>query len=179
MSLRNRINKEILPKLASETSLNVLSLPNISKTVISVGLGPFRDRKDVLESISNELGQITGQKPQTTIAKKSIAGFKLREGEVIGYKVTLRGRKMWNFIDKLINIVLPRIRDFDGVDEKSFDSTSNLTISVKEQIVFPEIKHDDVKENWGMGITFTLKSRCERELVKKYFSSIGLIFKQE
>jgi len=177
MKLSEKLNKEIMPTLARETNFNLLSLPNIEKVTVTVGLGPFIDRKDVLETIERELAQITGQKPKKNLAKKSISGFKLREGQMIGYQVTLRGQRMWDFIEKLINVVLPRSRSFDGISEKSFDGTSNLTLSVREHIVFPEIKHDDIKEVWGMGITFSLKNRHNSERVKKFLTSLGFIFK--
>jgi large subunit ribosomal protein L5 len=177
MRLHEKVNKEILPALSKETGLNILSLPRITKAVVTVGLGPFRERKDVLEAIEKELTQITGQKPRTNIAKKSIAGFKLREGQVIGYQVTLRGQRMWDFIERLNSVVLPRLRDFEGISIKSFDKASNLTISVKEQVIFPEIRHDEIKENWGLGVTLTMNKPQDMELTKKFLTQIGFIFK--
>ncbi|MFH1855508.1 MAG: 50S ribosomal protein L5 [bacterium] len=177
MKLNERVNKEILPALAKESGFNLMSLPNIEKVIVTVGLGPFIDRKDVLETIEKELALITSQKPKKNIAKKSISGFKLREGQMIAYQVTLRGKRMWDFIEKLVNIVLPRSRSFDGISQKSFDSTSNLTISIREHIDFPEIKQDDVKEVWGMGITFSIKNRHDKESVVKFLTSVGFIFK--
>ena len=177
MRLSERINKEILPNLSKETGLNLLSLPNIKKATVTVGVGPFRERKDVLEAIQKELTQITGQKPKTNVAKKSIAGFKLREGQEIGYQVTLRGKRMWDFIERLNSIVIPRLRDFEGISTKSFDKASNLTVSVKEQSIFPEIKHDEIKETWGLGVTLTLNKPQDMELTKKFLTQIGFIFK--
>ena len=178
MRLSEKVNKEILPNLSKETGLNILELPNIKKAIVTAGLGPFRERKDVLEAIEKEFTQITGQKPRTNIAKKSIAGFKLREGQVIGYQVTLRGQRMWDFIEKLNSVVFPRLRDFEGISTKSFDKASNLTVSVKEQVIFPEIKHDEIKENWGLGVTLTLNKPQDMELAKKFFTQVGFIFKE-
>jgi large subunit ribosomal protein L5 len=177
MRLHEKVNKEILPALSKETGLNILSLPKITKAVVTVGLGPFRERKDVLEAIEKELTQITGQKPKTNIAKKSISGFKLREGQVIGYQVTLRGQRMWDFIERLNSVVLPRLRDFEGINPKSFDEAGNLTVAVKEQAIFPEIKHDEIKESWGLGVTLTMNKPQDTELAKKFLTQIGFIFK--
>jgi large subunit ribosomal protein L5 len=177
MRLSEKVNKEILPKMAKETGKPLMSLPRLQKVVITVGLGPFRERNDVMEAIAKELTLITGQKPKFTIAKKSIAGFKLREGQTVGYQVTLRSKRMWDFIERLVSVVLPRLRDFDGVSTKSFDRTGNLNLAVKEQIIFPEIKADEVKENWGLQVNFTLNKAQDIELAKQYFKELGLIFK--
>jgi len=178
MRLNEKISKEILPRLAKENARSILELPALGKVVITVGLGPFMERKDILESIKSEFALITGQKPKFTIAKKSISGFKLREGQTVGYQVTLRGKRMWDFIERLTMVVLPRLRDFDGVRPKSLDRSGNLTLAVKEQTIFPEIKADEVKENWGMGITLALKTSKETEIAQKYYKELGIIFKE-
>ena len=177
MRLRERIIKEIYPRMSKESGKTAFELPRLSKVIVTVGLGPFRERKDIVEEIEKELTEITGQKPKFNIAKKSIAGFKLREGQTVGYQVTLRGNRMWDFSEKLVTVVLPRLRDFEGVDTKSIDRCGNLTLAVKEQVIFPEIKADEVKESWGLGITFTLKSPADVELSKQYFKELGIIFK--
>lgn len=177
MRLREKIIKEILPKMAAETGRPIFSLPRLSKVIITVGLGPFRERKDMLEAIEKELLQITGQKPKFTVAKKSIAGFKLREGQTVGYQVTLRGARMWDFTEKLVSVVLPMLRDFEGVNPKSIDRCGNLTLAVKEQIIFPEVKADEVKESWGLGITFSLKGKQDADSSQQYFKELGFIFK--
>jgi large subunit ribosomal protein L5 len=177
MQLSEKINKEIMPKMAQETGKPLMSLPRLKKVVITVGVGPFRERKDVLDSIEKELTLISGQKPKFTIAKKSISGFKLREGQTVGYQVTLRSKRMWDFVERLVSVVLPRLRDFDGVSTKSFDRAGNLNVAVKEQIIFPEIKADEVKENWGLQVNFVLDRVQNIETAQKYFKELGLIFK--
>lgn len=177
MRLNEKVNKEILPKLSKELGVNILDLPLLKSATVTVGIGPFRDRKDVLEAIEKELTLITGQKPRTNIAKKSIAGFKLREGQIVGYQVTLRGQRMWDFIERLNKVVLPRLRDFDGINPKSFDKSGNLTVAVKDQVIFPEVKADEIKENWGLGVTFTLRKPRDPKIVQQLFSELGFIFK--
>lgn len=177
MQLSEKINKEIMPKMAKETGKALMSLPKLQKVVITVGLGPFRERKDVLDAIEKELTLITGQKPKFTIAKKSIAGFKLREGQTVGYQVTLRSKRMWDFVERLVSVVLPRLRDFDGVSVKSFDRAGNLNLAVREQIIFPEVKADEVKESWGLQVNFALNKSQDIETAQKYFKELGLIFK--
>ncbi len=161
---------------ALEKSVNPLSLPKISKISISVGLGNNKENKDIIDSIENELTAITGQKPKKTVAKKSISGFKVREGQHIGFKVTLRGKRMWQFLKKLTSVVLPRVRDFEGISDKSIDDCGNLSFSIKEQSVFPEIKPDESKCVWGMTITFSLDKKSRKNLVEQYYREIGIVF---
>jgi len=177
MRLHEKVNKEIRPNLAKSSGKNIFSIPNLSKITVTVGIGPHRERKDVLEAIEKELAEVTGQKARFNVAKKSIAGFKLREGQTVGYQVTLRSKRMWDFLEKLVNVVLPRLRDFEGVSEKSFDKSGNLTMSVKDQIIFPEIKADEIKESWGMGVTLTIKNAQDRELLKSFLKELGIIFR--
>lgn len=178
MRLSEQVNKEIYPKLKDELGLNRLDLPILKSATVTVGIGPFRERKDVLDAIEKELTAITGQKPKTNVAKKSISGFKLREGQVIGYQVTLRGPRMWDFIERLTKVVLPRLRDFEGISPKSFDKSGNLNVAVKDQIIFPEIKADEIKESWGLGVCFTLKKPQPAEVSQKLFKELGFIFKE-
>lgn len=177
MSLKEKIIKEITPALAKSHGVTVMALPKITKATINVGFGPYREAKEALDGIKKELIAITGQVPKLTVSKKSISGFKLREGQGVGYVVTLRGQRMWDFLYKFANTVLPRIRDFEGIDEKSFDKNNNLTIPVKEQMLFPEIKADDVKNLWGMAITLSIKNGSNRAIVKEYLQKLGFLFK--
>ena len=178
MQLKNKA-KEISAQLSREYKLPLFAMPKISKINVSVGIGKERGDEGKIKLIENELAKITGQHPKYDIAKKSIAGFKLREGQKIGFSVTLRDKNMWGFFAKVVGVVLPRMRDFKGIDPKSFDKSNNLTIGIKEQIVFPEIRSDEVKEIWGMSITVNIKCASNRELTQKYLSLLGLIFKKE
>jgi large subunit ribosomal protein L5 len=151
--LKTRYRDEILPKLKDELGLvNVMQVPRVQKVVVNMGVGEaIRDAK-LLESATRELGVITGQKPLVTAARKSIAAFKLREGQQIGAKVTLRGDMMWEFLDRLLSVALPRIRDFRGLPSK-FDGNGNYTFGVTEQLIFPEVDYDKVTTVRGMDIT--------------------------
>ncbi len=173
------LNNKVLNQMSNDMKVNVFSLPKVEKIVVSVGLGPNKDNKELIGLIGKELALITGQKPKETKAKKSISGFKIREGQHIGYTVTVRGDRMWQFLSRIINIVLPRIRDFDGISDKSIDNNGNLNFSVKEQISFPEIKPDEVKSIWGMTITVSLDKKTDPKVAKAYYSSLGFIFKSE
>lgn len=176
MPTKKTLNFESVNKLAKQMKLNPLALPQVVKTSISVGLGQNKENKEIVKSIENEIALVTGQKPKFTRAKKSISGFKLREGQHIGFVVTLRGKRMWQFLEKLTSVVLPRVRDFDGINDKSIDKNGNLSFSLMEQVVFPEIKPDETKGIWGMTITLTLSKKAEKAFAIKYYSSIGLIF---
>lgn len=149
-----KVYSESIDSLQKELSLdNVMTVPRLEKIVVNIGQGEAVQNIKVLEAAVKELGAITGQKPVMTKAKKSIAGFKLREGMPIGCKVTLRGEKMYEFLDRLINVVMPRIRDFNGYKKKAVDGRGNYTLGIKEQIVFPEIDYDKVDKLRGVGIT--------------------------
>lgn len=176
MSPKKILNQESILKIANELKRNALSLSWIEKISVSVGLGQNKENKEIVEFIEKELSLITGQKPKFTTAKKSISGFKLREGQHIGFVVTLRGRRMWQFLEKLTSAVLPRVRDFDGINEKSIDSSGNLSFSLLEQAVFPEIIPDEIRAVWGMTITMTLNKKADKEYAKKYYQSIGIVF---
>jgi len=152
--LLERYRKEIHSKLASELGCsNPHQVPTLSKIVVNVGLGEATQNQKLLEKAAEELAAITGQKAIIRKAKKSIANFKLREGQAIGATVTLRGHRMWEFFDRLVNIALPRVRDFRGTSAKAFDGRGNYTLGVREQIIFPEIEYDKVDKITGMNVT--------------------------
>jgi large subunit ribosomal protein L5 len=152
--LHQRFAKEIAPALMKELELkNPMAVPKLEKVVINMGVGEATQNAKVLDPAVNELGQITGQKPVITRAKKSIAAFKVREGMPIGAMVTLRGDRMYEFLDRLINIALPRVRDFRGVSTKSFDGRGNYTLGLRDQLVFPEIDYAKVDKTKGMNVT--------------------------
>lgn len=153
--LQEKYHKDVIPELMKSFSLkNRMEAPRIQKVIINIGLGEALDNPKALDAASSDIASITGQKPVITKARKSIANFKLREGRLIGAKVTLRGERMWAFIDRLINIALPRVRDFRGVSPESFDGRGNYTLGVREQLIFPEIEYDKVDKIRGMEITF-------------------------
>lgn len=148
---------------------NPMEIPKISKIVINIGIGEAKDNPKELEAAIGDLGKITGQKPITTRAKKSIANFKLREGAEIGCKVTLRRDKMYEFLDRFINVALPRVRDFSGINPDSFDGRGNYNIGIKEQIIFPEIEYDKIDKIRGMDIVIVTTAKTDeeaRELLK-------------
>jgi len=152
--LKERYQKEIVPALFKELDLqNVMQVPSPQKVVINIGLGEAMDNPKALEAAVADMTSISGQKPIVTKARKSIANFKLREGRAIGAKVTLRGERMWAFLDRLMNIVLPRVRDFRGVSPDAFDGRGNYTLGLREQLIFPEIEYDKIDKIRGMEIT--------------------------
>ena len=162
--LKEKYSKEVVPKLVSKHNYEtVMLVPKIDKIVINMGVGDALQNSKLLEAAMNDLEQITGLKPVPTKAKKSISSFKLREGQVIGCKVTLRGEKMYNFLDKLINVVLPRVRDFRGLSPKSFDGRGNYTIGLKEQLIFPEIEFDNVVKGRGMDVVIVTTAQTNEE----------------
>lgn len=151
---RSSYEKDVFPRLKDKYNLdNVMQVPKIEKIVVNMGVGGARENKAMLEGAVRDLSIVTGQKPLVTKAKRSVAGFHLREGMPIGCKVTLRGNRMWEFLDRLISIVIPRIRDFRGLSRKSFDGRGNYSLGLNEQIVFPEIDLDSVQFVQGMDIT--------------------------
>ena len=148
--------------------INVMALPKIEKVIVNIGLGRALKDEKFLEIALRDIALITGQKSKTTLAKKSIANFKIREGDIIGTMVTLRGQKMRDFVARLVKIALPRTRDFRGIDAKSIDKSGNLTIGVKEHIVFPEIKGEEVRNIFGFEITIVVKSKNKEEALALY-----------
>lgn len=161
--------KKVIPLLSKELNVkNVFALPKIIKVVINVGLGRVIKDEKFLELVLRDLALITGQKPKTTLAKKSIANFKTRQGMAIGAMVTLRGQRMYDFINRLINIALPRTRDFRGLNDTSLDTKGNLTIGIKEHIVFPEVSGEEMKNIFGFEITVVVKAKNKEEALALY-----------
>lgn len=157
--LQEQYNKEFIPKLkAAFGYANTNEVPRILKIVINAGIGKFTKDAKMVESIANDLKKITGQAPVKTISRKSIAGFKLRENQVVGIMVTLRGRRMYDFLDKLINVSLPRVRDFRGVNPEGFDGRGNYHLGLKEQLVFPEISSEALESTFGFEISIVTNS---------------------
>jgi large subunit ribosomal protein L5 len=162
--LRSKFEKEVAPALLKELELkNAMAVPRLNKIVVNMGMGEATQNSKILDPAVNELGQITGQKPIVTKAKKSIAAFKVREGQAIGTMVTLRGDRMYEFLDRLLNIVLPRVRDFKGVSTKSFDGRGNYTFGLRDQTIFPEINIDNIDRVRGMDITIVTNARTDEE----------------
>ena len=161
---------EVAPVLMKKFSYkSVMEIPKLDKIVINVGAGEAKDNTKVIDAISGDLMKITGQKPLVCKAKKSVANFKLREGMPIGVKVTLRGEKMWEFMDRLFNIALPRVRDFRGINPNAFDGRGNYSLGVKEQLIFPEIEYDKIDKVRGMDVCFVTTAETDeegRELLK-------------
>ncbi len=162
--IKEKYLTEAVPALQQKFGYkNVMQIPRLEKIVINMGLGDCKDNAKALENAVAELTQIAGQKPQVTQAKKSIANFKVREGMNVGAKVTLRGERMEQFMDKLVNVALPRVRDFRGVSDTSFDGRGNYAMGVKEQLIFPEINYDDVDKVRGMDIVFVTSAKTDEE----------------
>lgn len=153
--LKKKYLEEVVPAMMKDMGFtNIMQVPGLEKVVLNIGMGEAMDNPKALEAALSDIVQITGQKPVVTKARKSIANFKLREGREIGLKVTLRGEKMWSFVDRLINVVLPRVRDFRGISANSFDGHGNYTLGLREQLIFPEIAYDKIDKLRGMEITF-------------------------
>ena len=176
--LETRYKEEIVPQMMEKLGYdNIMQVPKLDKVVINIGLGHAKENPKVLESALKELELITGQKPVITHAKKSIANFKLREGMKIGCKVTLRRDKMYYFLDKLMNIALPRVRDFRGVSNTSFDGRGNYALGIKEQLIFPEIVYDEVDEIRGMDIIIVTTANTDKE-AKLFLELLGMPFRK-
>jgi large subunit ribosomal protein L5 len=176
--LLERYQKEIVPQLAEKLGRkNALSLPRLQKIAINMGVGKALQDKNRMEQSAEQLGQIAGQRPQVTKAKVAVSGFRLREGNAIGCRVTLRGRRMYEFLDRLISIALPRIRDFRGVNPKSFDGHGNYSLGLSEQMVFPEIDPDKVTFTQGMDVTFVTSTNSDDE-ARELLRSFGMPFRE-
>ncbi|MEY4480254.1 MAG: hypothetical protein RLZZ267_932 [Bacillota bacterium] len=174
--MRERFLNDITPALIQKFNYTtVMQVPKIEKVVINIGMGEAVSNSKVLDSAVEELQLITGQKPVITKAKKSIAGFKLREGMPIGVKVTLRGERMYYFLDKLFNVALPRVRDFRGVSTKAFDGRGNYTLGLKEQLIFPEIEYDKVDKTRGMDIVIVTTAKSDEE-ARELLVQLGMPF---
>jgi len=175
--LRERYRQDILPQLVQEFKFkNTLQAPRITKVVVNVGVGEALTNAKALDAAVGDITNITGQKPIVTKAKKSIATFKLREGRAIGVKVTLRGDRMWQFLDRLCNVVLPRIRDFRGVAPDAFDGRGNYTLGLREQIAFPEIPYDKIDKIRGMEISIVTTARTDEE-GRRLLELVGMPFR--
>ena len=162
--LKALYNKEYKTKLKNELSIaNTMAVPKLEKIIINMGVGEASQDKSKIEGAVNDLMLISGQKPIVTLARKSVAGFKLREGSKVGVKVTLRKEKMYEFLDRLVNIALPRVRDFRGLAKKSFDGNGNFSLGLKEQIIFPEIDYDNLDSLRGMDITIVTSAKNDEE----------------
>jgi len=160
--LKEQYQKEMVPVLMKALDFeNVMQVPTIKKVIVNIGMGEALDNPKSLDAAVADVSAITGQKPVVTKARKSIANFKLREGRVIGVKVTLRGERMWSFLDRLMNIVLPRVRDFRGVSPDAFDGRGNYTLGLREQLIFPEIEYDKIDKVRGMEITIVTSARTD------------------
>jgi large subunit ribosomal protein L5 len=177
--LKERYENEIMPVLEDSLHLdNVMQVPRLEKVVINIGLGEALDNPKALDAAVEDLSVITGQRPVITKARKSIANFKLREGRAIGAKVTLRGDRMWAFLDRLMNVALPRVRDFRGVSMNSFDGRGNYTLGLREQLVFPEIDYDKIDKIRGMEITIVTTADND-EHGRQLLQLLGMPFRKE
>ena len=176
--LKDKYQNEVINALMERFNYtNVMEAPKLEKVIINMGLGEARDNPKVLESAVKELEIITGQKPVVTKAKKSIANFKLREGMKVGAKVTLRGQRMYEFLDKLMNIALPRVRDFRGVSDTSFDGRGNYALGLKEQLIFPEIEYDMVDSIRGLDIVIVTTAKTDEE-ARVFLEKMGMPFRK-
>ncbi|MFO3797659.1 MAG: 50S ribosomal protein L5 [Anaerolineales bacterium] len=177
--LQERYRQEVVPAMMRMFQYrNVMQVPRIQKVVVNIGLGEALDNPKALESASADLMAITGQKPVLTKARRSIAAFKLREGRLIGAKVTLRGERMWSFLDRLMNIALPRVRDFRGVSPHSFDGRGNYTLGLREQLIFPEIEYDKIDKLRGLEVTIVTTAKTDEE-ARALLKFLGMPFRKE
>lgn len=178
-SLKERYKKEIAPALEKSLNLdNVMRVPRIKKVVVNIGVGEALDNAKALDAAVSDLTQITGQKPIITRARKSIANFKLREGRAIGVKVTLRGDRMWDFLDRLMNVALPRVRDFRGISPNSFDGRGNYTMGLREQLVFPEINYDKIDKLRGLEVSIVTTAQTDDE-ARQLLQMLGMPFRKD
>jgi large subunit ribosomal protein L5 len=176
--LRARFEKEVAPALLKELELkNAMAVPRLNKIVVNMGVGEATQNSKILDPAVNELGQIAGQRPVVTRARKSIAAFKVREGQSIGAMVTLRGDRMYEFFDRLVNIVLPRVRDFRGVSTKSFDGRGNYTLGLHDQLIFPEISYEKVDKLKGMNVTIVTTAANDNQ-ARTLLKHLGMPFRQ-
>ena len=177
--LKERYENEVVPALMKSLKMsNIMEVPRVKKVIVNLGVGEALDNAKALDAAVGDLTQITGQKPVVTKARKSIAAFKLREGRSIGVKVTLRGERMWSFLDRLMNIALPRVRDFRGISANAFDGRGNYTLGLREQLVFPEIEYDKIDKLRGLEITIVTSARTDDE-GRQLLQLLGMPFKKE
>jgi large subunit ribosomal protein L5 len=176
--LKEKYTKDVVPALTKEFAYkNVMAVPRIQKVVVNMGLGEATANAKIIDTGADELARITGQKPVTRRAKKSIAAFKVRKGMPIGTMVTLRGERMWEFLDRLMNIALPRVRDFKGVSPKGFDGRGNYTLGLRDQLLFPEIDYMKVDKARGMNVSVVTTAKTDEE-ARKLLQFIGMPFRQ-
>jgi large subunit ribosomal protein L5 len=177
--LKERYKNEVAPAIMKSLNLNnVMEIPRIVKVVVNIGVGEALDNAKALDAAVSDMTQITGQKPVIQKATKSIANFKLREGRAIGVKVTLRGERMWSFLDRLMNIALPRVRDFRGVSPDSFDGRGNYTLGLREQLVFPEIEYDKIDKVRGLEVSIVTTARTDDQ-ARQMLQMLGMPFRKE
>jgi large subunit ribosomal protein L5 len=177
--LKERYYNEVIPALKKSLNMsNIMEVPRIQKVVVNIGLGEALENAKALDAAVSDLTQITGQKPVVTKARVSIANFKLREGRSIGAKVTLRGERMWSFLDRLMNIALPRVRDFRGISPDAFDGRGNYTLGLREQLVFPEIEYDKIDKLRGLEISIVTTARND-EQGRQLLQLLGMPFRKE
>jgi len=177
--MQEQYQKEIAPALFKSFEFkNVMQVPRIEKVIVNIGLGEAMADPKVLDAAVSDLTQIVGQKPVMTKSRKSIANFKLREGVVIGTKVTLRGERMWAFLDRLMNVALPRVRDFRGVSANAFDGRGNYTLGIRDQLIFPEIDYDKIDKLRGMEVTIVTSAKTDDQ-ARALLQMLGMPFKKE
>ena len=177
--MQERYQKEVIPALRKAFDYkNIMQVPRIDKVVLNIGLGSEQDNAKALEAAMGDMTTIAGQKPVMTKARKSIANFKLREGRIIGTKVTLRGDKMWAFLDRLLNAALPRVRDFRGVSPDAFDGRGNYTLGLRDQLIFPEIEYDKIDKLRGMEVTIVTTAKSD-DHARLMLQILGMPFKKE
>ncbi len=178
MGLKERYRQEIVPQMMKKYSYkNVMQVPVLNKVVVNMGVGEAIQNAKSLEAAVNDMTTITGQRPVVTKARKSIAAFKLRSGMKIGCKVTMRGNRMYDFLDKLVNVVLPRVRDFRGVSPRAFDGRGNYTLGLREQVIFPEIDYDKIDKVRGMDITVVTTAKTDEE-ARDLLRLVGMPFRE-
>ena len=174
--LKVKYNEEIAPALLKKFGYkSVMQIPKLDKVIVNVGCGEAKDNAKIIDNVIRDVATITGQKPIATKARKSVANFKLREGQVVGVKVTLRGDRMWEFLDRLFNVALPRVRDFRGINPNSFDGRGNYAMGLKEQLIFPEIEYDKVDAIRGMDICICTTATTDEE-AKELLTQLGAPF---
>jgi large subunit ribosomal protein L5 len=177
--LKDRYQSEIVPALMDSLHLeNIMQVPRVNKVVLNIGVGEALDNAKALDAAVEDLTKIAGQKPVISLARKSIANFKLREGRAIGVKVTLRGERMWSFLDRLMNVALPRVRDFRGISPDSFDGRGNYTLGLREQLVFPEIDYDKIDKIRGLEVSIVTSARTDEE-GRELLRMLGMPFQKE
>src|SRR5574341_564932 len=177
--MQDLYNKEVIPALRKAFDFkNIMQVPRVEKVVVNIGVGEALDNPKALEAAVSDLTIITGQKPVTNKARKSIANFKLREGRLIGTKVTLRGGRMWAFLDRLVNIALPRVRDFRGVSANAFDGRGNYTLGLRDQLIFPEIEYDKIDKLRGLEVTI-VTSASDDEQARVLLQMLGMPFSKK